>query len=350
MKTVCLLIGISLVCRLFHHQEAAFGQSPVSGGGTELFDAEAPLQMTLCFDFKTFLKTRANPEYVGAVLKVNAADGDTLVQEVRIKARGEMRRNYCYLPPIMLKFRKSSPDSSIYPSGGTLKLVTHCNTSAEFKNYVLKEYLVYRLYNHLTPYSLRTRLVQICYRDIAGHRKDMVSYGFLIEDAEQMAGRNHAVVVRADKLSQSQMDPADMARVAIFNYMIGNTDWSVALQHNVKVLKVLDFTAQKGIPVAYDFDYSGFVNTTYSAPFEQLPIKTVLERYYLGVCVSDSVLNSVVSEILAEKEAFLNTIQALEELPQSQRKQAASYLNGFYKMYRQEDGYISEFRCKCQRF
>ena len=27
-----------------------------------------------------------------------------------------------------------------------------------------------------------------------------------------------------------------MDRIAIFNYMIGNTDWSVPNQHNVKIL------------------------------------------------------------------------------------------------------------------
>jgi hypothetical protein len=359
MKPIHIVIGLTMICRLVYSQEIALPLSPDSGRyksvsvletGSDLFSREDPLQVTLCFDVKAFLKSKSEPKYMKATLHVKTAEHDSIVQQIAIKARGEMRRNYCYLPPIMLKFPKSGPDSSIWPSGGKLKLVKHCNKSMGSENYVLKEYLVYKLLNRITPLSYRTRLVKICYIDTKRPDRKMVSYGFLIENDEQMAVRNNAVIVRTNSVSQSQMDPADMARVAIFNYMIGNTDWSVALQHNIKVLKPLEVTAQKGKPVIYDFDYSGFVNTTYSAPFEALPIKSVLERFYLGICVDDSIVDSVMDEMFALKEPFLDIIRDFEDLPASQRKQAESYLTSFYRMYRQEEGFVSEFRCKCQRF
>ena len=41
--------------------------------------------------------------------------------------------------------------------------------------------------------------------------------------AMRMRARGH----RRDALSSSQLSPADAARVAMFEYMIGNMDWSM---------------------------------------------------------------------------------------------------------------------------
>ena len=49
-----------------------------------------------------------------------------------------------------------------------------------------------------------------------------------------MAERIHADLVSNPNLSLKHMNSADMLRFAIFNYMIGNTDWSLPGQRNVK--------------------------------------------------------------------------------------------------------------------
>jgi hypothetical protein len=53
-------------------------------------------------------------------------------------------------------------------------------------------------------------------------------------------------------------------KMAVFQYMIGNTDWSVPYLHNIRILS---FDAQT-IPsvVPYDFDHAGIVNAPYALP------------------------------------------------------------------------------------
>ena len=55
-----------------------------------------------------------------------------------------------------------------------------------------------------------------------------------------MAARNNAGLMKIEKLSQRSTERMHMTTVAVFNYMIGNTDWSVPGQHNIKLIKVLD--------------------------------------------------------------------------------------------------------------
>ena len=67
----------------------------------------------------------------------------------------------------------------------------------------------------------------------------------------------------------------------MFQFMIGNTDWWVTTQHNVILLKL--GTSDTPIPIPYDFDFAGLINTPYSIPHETIPISSVKERYYKGI-------------------------------------------------------------------
>ena len=69
-------------------------------------------------------------------------------------------------------------------------------------------------------------------------------------------------------------------RVAVFQYMIGNTDWADARVHNVAVLAVAGLV----VPVPYDFDFAGAVETPYAVPAPDTPIESVRQRFYQGWC------------------------------------------------------------------
>jgi len=130
--------------------------------------------------------------------------------------------------------------------------------------------------------------------------------------------------------------------------MIGNTDWSVLSQHNIKILRPLDEFSSEGIPVAFDFDYSGFVSTVYAAPVADLPIKSVSERYYQGNCISPEQLEPIIEEFEELKPQFLETIRSFELLPENSKKKLEFYLNGFYRSYKNQDVLISELNRTCK--
>jgi hypothetical protein len=360
MKSALLLLIISIFCLSSYSQKMGGNQDtvtqksnavePESKNEFDFFASEEPLQLTLCFDIREFLKTRSRQEYSDARFTVKLNENDSISEIIKIKARGIMRLSYCSFPPIMLKFKGSDHETARTLGRGTLKLVTPCNRSSMYESYVFKEYLAYRLFSLVTPYSFKTRLVKINYVDTHKNGRTYASYGFLIENEDKMAERNKSYIIKNKNVLQKNMNTGDMARVAVFNYMIGNTDWSVPNQHNVKVLKSVEVLSDKGIPVAYDFDYSGFVNTGYSLPAEGLPIEDVTERYYSGLCYRYEELNPILDEFAGMKEKFLNTINDFEYLSMKDKKKAETYINSFYKMNMFQNILINSLNCTCKPF
>jgi hypothetical protein len=355
-----LFLGISMLCNFSYSQEIVrihdtiahekYTEEVTPKNEFDFFASEEPLQMTLCFDIREFLKTKDHPVYYDATLTLRIDENDSISQHIKVKARGIMRRLYCSFPPIMLKFKDTDSETERIQGKGTVKLVTQCNRSSMFESYVFKEYLAYKMYSLVTPYSFKTRLVKINYVDINKPNKAYSAYGFLIENEDNMAIRNNAVITDNMNAMQKNMNSEDMARVAFYNYMIGNTDWSVANQHNVKILRSLEVPSDKGIPVAYDFDYSGFVNTVYSVPTEGLPIKDVTERYYAGLCYSNEELVPIIDEFAGMKEKFLKTINDFEYLSMRDKKITETYINSFYKMYKAQNFLLNDLKCTCKQF
>jgi hypothetical protein len=313
------------------------------------FNSDELLEITIQFNMREFIRTRTdNEKKFSARLTVHNANNSVLSQDIKLNARGKMRRKYCSFPPIMLKVRNPKGQKQVFEKGN-YKLVTHCSISGNFQNYILKEYLAYKLYNLVTPYSFKTRLVMVNYVDSINPKRIFREYGILIEDIDDLAARNKAIIIENPKISQGHMDNYEMAKVAFFNYMIGNTDWSVAEQHNIKVLKIDNPSAQKGIPVTYDFDYSGFVNTSYSSPTTSIPINHVTERYYLGGCYSDELLLNIFSEFDTLRPQIENTIRDFPYLQKAQKNLALSYINGFYKKYKRQNSLLADLNRTCLR-
>ncbi len=359
-QKISLFIFLSLLCAWSEGQEITGMQNAVARGtsaaerteknGFDFFASDELLQMTLSFDAKAFLRTRNKPEYLDATLTLKLGETNSLSQQIKIKARGEMRRTYCAFPPVMLKFKGNGNDSGRIQGKGTLKLVTHCNPTASFEGNVLKEYLIYRMFNLVTPYSFKTRLVRMKYVDINKPEKAFTSFGILLENEDRMAERNQAVLIKALNATQKDMVSLDMARIAVFNYMVGNTDWSVPYQHNIRIMKSMEAPSDKAIPVVYDFDYSGLVNAIYAAPFEELPIKDVTERYYLGLCGQEKELNTVIDEFTGLKDGFMNIISSFEYLSKSEKKSVLYYINSFYESRNFKNYLISDLNRTCKSF
>jgi hypothetical protein len=112
----------------------------------------------------------------------------------------------------------------------------------------------------------------------------------------------------------------------------------------------VDTFTNKGIPVAYDFDYSGFVKTAYSAPSSSLPIKAVTERYYMGSCISMTELETVLQEFESLRETFIGTIQDFKYLNNPSKKKLEYYINGFFKEQKHKDMMLAELNKTCRKY
>jgi hypothetical protein len=166
-----------------------------------------------------------------------------------------------------------------------------------------------------------------------------------------LAARTNSVEIVSRVLTQKSIFPEMMDRVAIFNYMIGNYDWAVPNQHNIKVLKPLIYDpANLGIAIPYDFDWTGLVNASYAIPAENVGTSSVRIRIFTGVCRSKDVYMKDLEVFLEKKEAFYRVINEFPYLSQNSKKDMIDYLDEFFDMLTGRKGIIDNLLNSCKNF
>jgi hypothetical protein len=86
------------------------------------------------------------------------------------------------------------------------------------------------------------------------------------------------------------------------------------------------------VPVPYDFDWSGIVSTKYSFPDYRLPIKTVRDRIYRGICRKPEEWEPVLSAFREKKVSLFSVYDSFPELDSKYARETKEYLNGFYQV------------------
>jgi hypothetical protein len=313
----------------------------------DLFDETAPMYITLTLDLKRFQREKYEGEYMPVRLHYQLNDTMLLEKTMRIKARGNFRRSHCNLAPFWLNLRETDVKDEDLQNIKEIKIVTNCKGSKSYKEYVLKEYLCYKIYNIISPVSFRVRLVRMKYVDTGRENRVTEGWAFMIEPQDMLAARNDAQLVKKDDLAMRLMRPFELDVMALFQYMIGNVDYSVAGRQNIKILDVPGSGIQGYTPVPYDFDYSGFVDTYYAIPGDNLEIKSVRERYYLGLCREDEAFVAAIEHIDQYQEEILQLVQDFEYLDPKYKKDAIAYLQEYFKLATVHRALISSLTRTC---
>ena len=245
------------------------------------------------------------------------------IHAITLEARGKSRRrrDICRFPPLRVRFPDKPKEASLFHKQGSLKLVTHCRNSSSYDQYLLREYAVYRLYNLVTPESLNVRLLEVTYTDDGDNIATRP--GFFIEDGDDAARRLGVKEVDTGDLPISAINPKDGARYAVFQYLIGNTDWAMAVGpdptdccHNSKLFGDATDARTDLTPVPYDFDNAGLVDAPYAVPNEALATRDVRTRVYRGFCRFNDLIPGEVANLQRLRPTFeseLRTIPGLSE-------------------------------------
>ncbi len=301
-----------------------------------LFPSADPVQMdninkiSLKFNMKYFIRTKMKGEYHKAQFTLYHLDSIIVDEEIRLRARGVARRSHCYLPPIKLNFKETEFDNDTLADISSLKLVTHCKNSKMYDQYLFKEFLVYRMYNLLTDSSFRVKLLHIDYIDSEDKMKPLTKYGFVIESNDHLANRLQGVRIERAGVNTWDTDSYHTSLTAVFQFMIGNTDWAIPVSHNYRLVKPSELHSNI-IAIPYDFDYSGMVNTIYSVPDENLGIESVRTRVYRGYCLpSEDHYTRIFKVFLNNKQDMFSLVEDFELLDKSTREEMLSYLEEFY--------------------
>lgn len=296
----------------------------------DLFWEKEPLNLTMKFNIKEFQKSRRKEKYHPAELTCHVTDSFHVAHDVRVRARGKYRRDNCTMPPFWLNIRYAGIEAEELQNVVKMKVVTRCKSASHYEYLVLREYLTYQIYNLMSDYSFNTRLVRIKYIDTGRKNKESEDWGFLIEPNTMMADRNEALIVDSEKLSLRTVNREIMDMVAFFSYMIGQGDFSVTGQHNLKILALKEYGPTGFIPVPYDFDYSGIVNALYAIPGESLGIENVRERYYLGACRDENTHQRTINWLAAYQDEIVDLIMNFEYLPEKEKLDLVGYLATYF--------------------
>jgi hypothetical protein len=351
-KYFCLLLGLILTIPVFGQNDTidvTYKIHDASDKNLRLFESNELLELSLRFDITTFRRQKSKLEYLPALLTLYLNKTDSVNKEIKIKARGNVRLNICSFPPIRINFKKSESSNDEFVNVDKIKMVTHCQPGNQI--YLLKEYLAYKLYNVLTDYSYRVRLARINYINTAKKSKPDIEYAFFIEPTEILGKRINGTEALTTNLTQKNIKPEMMDRMAIFNYMIGNTDWSVPIKHNVVIYSQgLSENPNLGAIVPYDFDYAGLINADYAVPFPDLGLKSVLERKYLGVCRSQDVFMKELKEFPEKKKELIKVINDFPYLNAKTKKEMIIYLEGFFRDFDKHNIIVYKLLNECLDF
>jgi hypothetical protein len=298
----------------------------------KFFTDESIVDATLEMDMKDLLGKKQKERFLPATFTMNLPDGASYTQKIEASARGKFRRETCYMPGLKLSFKKDS--TGPLHKFKEIKLSNGCNTSDDAGQLVIKEFLAYKIYNLLTDKSLRVRLMKVNFKDVAGKRKPYTQFAFLIEDVDDMAKRNGMVEVEGTTFNSEVTNREQMTLVTLFEYLIGNTDWSVPAYHNVKLIGPKDDNNTRPYVVAYDFDICGFVNPPYATIDEQLQdkIQNVTDRLNRGFPRTMPELKEAIKIFNDKKEQIYNLIKNNEYLSSREKSTTASFVDDFYKI------------------
>jgi hypothetical protein len=292
-----------------------------------LFLKKEVLQIKIESNIKALIKDRGeNPAYHWAKLSYTDEQAETVTLPIKIKVRGNFRRSpsNCSFPPLMLNFPKGKGKKTLFDHQDKLKLVTECVN----EDFVFNEYMVYQVYNMITDFSFKARLVEVTYIDSLGKKDPDKEFGFFLENETDVAKKNAAKNSLLKNVGMSQYDSVQMATVTLFEYMIGNNDWSVAALHNIKQFVK---TGKLFLAVPYDFDHAGIVETSYALPPPQLEIASVRERLYRGLNYSPSVFQAVFDKFNSIKPQIYALYQGNPLLKPAYIKRTIKYLDDFYE-------------------
>ena len=310
---------------------------------SRLFDSHSPLNLSLPVNFKTLCRPRetSDCDYTPTKLEIEDENGATQSIPVEIRIRGGWRSlsENCNVPLLFIRFSGQHTAGTPFEGQSLLPLTTHCGKfhgldnpiaarrSGSYEKVLLREYLGYRLYNLITDASLKVRLVRINYENPEKSRRVISSYAFFTEHFDSLAARRKAELLPRFSFDHETIDTHSADILALYQFMIGNTDWSIVRQRNTILVQS---PGGKQVPVPYDLDMSGLVNAHYAGPAPGLPIDNVRDRYYLGFCHPGIDWTSLFYEFRNMQSALLALPGEIPELGKTEQKSAVRYLEKFF--------------------
>jgi hypothetical protein len=338
MKTIRIFLLYTSLC-FFGNLAFLQAQNSASKAPISVFDhltKSEGTKITIEADFTTLVANKKTNQYFPGTLTTD--DGKTL--KIELRPRGKYRRKISEIPPLKIKFSKKMLLAEGFDTLNEIKLVLPYTDNAESDELLVKEYLAYRMFEQLTPFSVKARLIKLILRDAHVEKSKKSMLAMLVEDEEESAARLKGNVVESYGMPSDSLMMNQAALVAVFNYMIGNTDWEIAMIRNVRLIRAPE--SGKVVVMPYDFDFSGLVSAPYASPSSDSGLKTVKDRFLMASGIRQDALKRATQLIKTNRNKLLEICNT-RYLASSTIDQVTEYLETYFQQIAENDGVPQRF-------
>jgi hypothetical protein len=311
-----------------------------------LFESMEPLDISISGPLIKMKRERDKSKSYKATLGTGEDNFDV---ELRVRGNKRLDAEVCSRPPLWVDFEPEAIKKTLYAHQKSVKLVVLCKGRVEYRNYLRTEFLIYRMFNLLTPLSYRVRWANVTYLDEKG--KTRLEPGFFVERKSRVAKRNKLEKTKVGSILVSKLEPDSSALVALFQYMVSNADYSIVASaddsccHNAKILLDEDSLYR---PVIYDFDSTGLVNASYAVANSALNLKKVTQRLYRGYCEHNRQVSEARLLILSMRKELLEVLEADTVLAIKSRKKRVKYFTESLELIADDDTWRAKVLDVCR--
>jgi len=293
-----------------------------------IFSDQSVLDLELTFPIQSFLASGNKKDEWKATLHCRSNQAEVRLP-VKISRKGNYRndKRHCSLPCIGVNLPSKRTFGTMWAGTDKFSIVLPCLSEDDTtSDKAVLEYIAYEIYTLIGQVHFKVRPCRVSLLDTTGKLIVKSVRGFILEDPKEMATRNNGKILKVHNIHPNFTEPETMLKLAVFQFLIANTDWSVKALHNI-VLVSLSGSAPVAVP--FDFDYSGLVDAPYAVPAGHLPISDVKERFYNGYCRSDSEVRQV-AKYFQEKRTEILSILQTPLLSDAERVKAIGFLELFF--------------------
>lgn len=293
---------------------------------TNFFDMDSLITFNLEFDIQDFNEYNEGKRYYyHANMSYIDMNKNKITFPIRIKLHGQFRvdTTNCNMPQLKINFEKNGNQKKLFGKIDKLYLIMACQKNVDvYQNYVIQEYLIYKMYNILTTYSFKVRLAKINLINTAD--KDTIkTYAFFREHTEDLAKRLNGKIIETMPIDMSKINKPLCDKIVLFNYLIANDDWAIETMHNIKIISKADSSLY---PIAYDFDFANIISTPYSS-FDSAYFYTDIQDYFYS---SKEVINFFKSDLIENQNNYIKVFENDSYLPDDIREENISFLKNSF--------------------
>lgn len=282
------------------------------------------VRLTISTDVSALIENKNTEDYISAILV--STDGKKY--EASVKPRGKFRRRISEIPPLKIKVKKKILLAEGLDTLNELKLVLPTSLDEAGNERVVREYLAYQMYERISPYHVRAKLVTLTLQNTGiQHEKNYTVKAILLEDEEETAARLGGTILERYGTTMDDLETEQAALMAVFQYMIGNTDWSLSDFRNVRLLQTTTGTI---VPIPFDFDFCGFVDAPYATPMSESGLRSVRERFLMADGLTDEAIKKAAKTLLDQRASFAELCRA-GHVSEKIAEKCVKYLDSFFK-------------------